>query len=109
MATKFNSKEDLIGRIFEHEWIDSKGDAYRIKFLSGTELRWTGIKGHLDKITNTERFEMIKIDEDIFQFSWINGEFSGTFTYNFNNMSAFGTFRMGKDFNRVSGLLKIET
>jgi hypothetical protein len=49
---EINSKDDLLGKTFEHEW--NEGVVYQVEFLSNSELRWTGIKGFPEGRTDTQ-------------------------------------------------------
>jgi len=110
MEQEINSKEDLLGRTFEHEWREGKyeGVVYRVEFLSDSELRWTGIKGFPEGRSDTQNYKLREIDQGIFQFSWLADDgLSVSITYNFNKMSAFGVVRKDNELNVLSGLLKV--
>jgi len=101
--------ETLLGKTFEHEWITGKykGVVFQVEFLSETELRWTGIEGAPKGESDTQNYKMVKIDDNIYQFSWLaNDGLAVIVTYNFNTMTAFGV--VSKEEQEVlSGTLKV--
>jgi len=110
MSEKYLSQKDLIGKTLEHEWNTGKykGALFQVKFLTDTELRWTGLAGFPKGTSETQKYNMSKIDKEIYQFSWLADDgVSVIITYNFNTMHAFGVVAEHKEQHVLSGPLKL--
>jgi len=107
---KIASEKDLVGRIFEHAWLEGNyaGRVYTIEFLSEKELRWKGIEGKVKGLHGTEKYTIAKISDNIFQFSWLSEDgLTVSITYNFNSMEAYGIVSNEKEHYLLKGNLKI--
>lgn len=110
MENKIHSREDFIGKIFEHEWTDGeyKRAIYQVEFLSDSQLRWRGMAGFPKGKSDTEKYKLERINNNIYQFSWLaNDGVSIKITYNFNNMTASGEVNKDEGKSILTGTLKI--
>ena len=108
--TLYNSSDDLIGKFFEHEWEEGKytGVKYQVEFLSRNELRWRGLEGFPKGRSDTQRYDILRVDNDIYLFSWLADDgLNVSIIYNFNSMRAFGVVSSEKEHHMLSGSLRV--